>query len=435
MNSQEGRKNFQVAIVGGGICGLVFAIALAKAGVKVDIFEAASKYGEIGAGIGIGPNAVRALKKLGILDDVAAKSEDSPCVRPFQFRRAGRGHEVLYEYECQPEDVGFALHRAALLDGLAALIDPNIVPTHFKKRCVDITQSSTSPPRTIIHFADGSTHETDVVVGADGVKSTVRRFVIGPEASEKALVFTNTVAYRGLVGVETLKKAGMKAEMTPFPNSWMGDGRHIITFPIRDNTVLNIVAFVTDFSKPMQPVDPNSRQSWVEEVTQTELLDQYAGWGEDPLIMLKCIVRPSRWSVHGIYPPLNTYVKNNVVLLGDAAHGMLPHLGAGAGAGIEDAYILYRLLCHPQTTSSNLPDVLRAYDAVRVPRGAYIAQGSKAAGDLYEGHGPSGPQDEGRLADLQGLWEKVWHHDLDKEMDDCIHMLTTSGAYASAVVD
>ncbi|KAI0318091.1 hypothetical protein OF83DRAFT_1083140 [Amylostereum chailletii] len=324
---------------------------------------------------------------------------------------------------------------AGFLDGLAALIDPDTVPTHFKKRCVDITQLSTTPSRTVIHFADGTTHETDVVVGADGVRSSVRRFVIGPEADERALVSMNTMAYRGLVGLETLKKAGMKVapEMSPLLNCWMGYGRHIITFPIKHDTVLNIVAFVADFDKPMLPADPNGARSWVQEVTQKELLDQYEGWGEDALIMLKCIERPSRWSVHGIYPPLKTFVKGNVALLGDAAHGMLPHLGAGAGAGIEDAYVPSRLLGHPQTTSSNLEAVLGAYDAVRVPRDAYITLGSKAAGDLYHGHGPSGPTNEARKADLKELWEKVWHHDIDEEIKECVRMLTESGVYASPV--
>ncbi|KZV73546.1 hypothetical protein PENSPDRAFT_682834 [Peniophora sp. CONT] len=92
------QKDFTVAIVSGGIVGLICAIGLARAGVQVDIFESASKYGDIGAGVGIGPNAVRVLKNMGLLDDIRAHSEDSaPPTRPFTFIMGEDPHTVVYE--------------------------------------------------------------------------------------------------------------------------------------------------------------------------------------------------------------------------------------------------------------------------------------------------------------------------------------------------
>jgi salicylate hydroxylase len=112
---------------------------------------------------------------------------------------------------------------ANFLDALAACIDKSKIHEHFGKRCSNIT--ATPSGRSLIHFADGSTHETDVVIGADGVKSTVRNAVIGEEASKKSLVFTNTVAYRGLVPVEKLQRLGMKTDIAPWPSCWLGQDK------------------------------------------------------------------------------------------------------------------------------------------------------------------------------------------------------------------
>lgn len=129
------------------------------------------------------------------------------------------------------------------------------------------------------------------------------------------------------------------------------------------------------------------------------------------------------------------------------AHATLPHLGSGAGCGIEDAYVLARLLAHPQTNTENVEvikvasldervlnglrcqAVLEAYQTVRVPRGSYTANKSKFAGDAYDGHGPSGSTDEGRVKDLSGLYEEIWNHDLQDELRVAQDVLTKRGAF------
>ena len=99
------------------------------------------------------------------------------------------------------------------LEALVAVVDPAIA--HFHKRCTSITESETNPNRLVVHFQDGSTHETDVVLGADGIKSTVREYVIG--VNDKRVQFSNTVAYRGLIPYNKLKEAGFKIDVGEYP--------------------------------------------------------------------------------------------------------------------------------------------------------------------------------------------------------------------------
>ncbi|VDB99848.1 unnamed protein product [Peniophora sp. CBMAI 1063] len=437
-NVQPTGKDFSLAIVGGGICGLTLAIALAKAGIPSNVFEAAHKYGEIGAGIGVGCNAVRVLEELGLARDVAAKSESSSdsadgsghhaAMKSFKFVRGEAPHEIIFDYPEGPTDEGLGLHRASFLEALAGNIDRSMITEHFKKRCTSIQKMGSG--RTLLVFSDGTTHETDVVIGADGLKSTVRRFVLGlPEgARDESLVFTRTAAYRGLVPIEELKAAGAK---TDFLQSlcWFGEDKHLITFPIRDNKILNIVAFTTDFSRPMEY--EGNPQEWVKDVPQAEMLKDFEGWGPEVQAMLNGIKNPSKWSIHALYPTIDKYVAGKVALIGDAAHATLPHLGGGAGCGIEDAYVLARLLANPQTNAANVEAVLEAYQTVRVPRGSYTANQSKFAGDAYEGHGPSGPTDEGRMKDFSKLWEEIWRHDLRQELRVAEGALIARGAFTS----
>ncbi|KZV75602.1 FAD/NAD-P-binding domain-containing protein [Peniophora sp. CONT] len=441
MTSSDNRtgKDFSLAIVGGGICGLTLAIALAKAGIRCDVFEAAQKYGEIGAGIGVGCNALRVLEELGLARDVAVRSDSSSnsadgdgnhaAMNSFKFVRGESPHDIIFDYPETPSDVGLGLHRASFLEALADNIDNSMITEHFKKRCNHIQRLDSG--RIRLNFADGTNHETDVVIGADGLKSTVRRFVLGlPEgAHDESLVFTRTAAYRGLVPMDELRAAGAK---TNFLQSlcWFGKDKHLITFPIRDNKILNVVAFSTDYSRPMEY--EGNPEDWVKDVPQEEMLKDFDGWGPDVQAMLKRIKSPSKWSIHALYPTIDKYVEGKVALIGDAAHATLPHLGAGAGCGIEDAYVLARLLAHPQTHAANVEAVLEAYQKVRVPRGSHTANKSKFAGDAYDGHGPSGDTDEGRVKDYSDLWAEIWRHDLKDELQAAQEALTARGAFKSA---
>lgn len=138
-----------------------------------------------------------------------------------------------------------------------------------------------------------------------------------------------------------------------------------------DGTLLNIAAYPVRYIDGMIPAGPQaSWPAWVVKVPQQEMLDAFNDFGRDGRTILEHMEEPRKWTIHGLYPPLESFVGApdagegtahsvdvmvNVALIGDAAHAMLPFLGAGAGAGIEDAYVLGSLLAHPQACRTNIP--------------------------------------------------------------------------------
>ncbi|KAJ7043105.1 FAD/NAD-P-binding domain-containing protein [Mycena alexandri] len=416
-NPNASAKDFRVAIIGGGMCGLACAVGLSRFGIHADIFESAPRFDEVGAGVGLGPNALRALKGLGVLDAVLARGDDAERTARRMVFVSGQGaHGEVYDYNDSSEftdaDTGIGIYRPAFLDALLPLL-PNPNATHFNKRCTSISTSTSGAQ--CIHFADGTTHEADLIIGADGIRSTSRNAVAGTD--KKLLQFTNTVAYRGLVPMETLRREGVKTELSRRVYNFIGIDKHIIAFPIKSGKIVNIVAFATDNSVPVGSVEVNG--PWVEPVPQQELLDRFSGWGHDVMAMLNHLKTPSKWSIHTL-TPLETFVRGKIVLVGDAAHAMAPHLGAGVGQGFEDVFLLCELLGHPSTNLSNLEDILKAYDAVRQPRANMVLKESFRAGVLYEALGKPGygPNDmEGHLA---GIFEPIWRHDLDGDVASAI---------------
>ncbi|KAJ3802246.1 FAD/NAD-P-binding domain-containing protein [Lentinula aff. detonsa] len=416
-------KDFTVAICGGGLCGLTCAVAFARAGISVTVFEASTFSQEAGAGVGLGPNAIRALKGLGIFDAVLAHSDQrKPAPRLFSFVSGKNPHDCIFDYETNCEDpVALAIYRPAFLEAVLALLDPSIIM--FRKRCTSLDVSETG--KHILHFADGTTHEADLVIGADGVRSVARRYVIG-DVPKNPLVYANTVAYRGLIPTEDLQKAGIQTDLTRRPICFLGLGKHIICFPIKGATVINIVVFLAEHDEPLQSELP---YPWVESVSQDELKDSCKDWGHDPMIILDHLTNPSKWSIHALDPPLQSYVRDKVVLVGDASHAMLPHLGAGVGQGFEDVSVLVQLLTHPQTQKSNLCDVLARYNDVRPPRANDVLEASARMGRLYDSF-RSSAQDKARLQkELSGIWEAVWNYDLDADVVNALEILRRSNVF------
>ncbi|KAI8981132.1 FAD/NAD-P-binding domain-containing protein [Trametes punicea] len=427
--SEQPRKDFEVAIVGGGVCGLTCAVALQKAGLPVRLFEAAPAFGEIGAGIGLGPNAVRVLQAIGVLDAVLQKAGPSDLrARGFSYRPGVGEHRVVYSTPAEdPQDRGLGMHRAAFLDALVGVVDPEI--SHFNKRCVAVSESSTNPKRVLLQFSDGTTYETDVVLGADGIKSSVRKYVLG--GVDDRLAFSNTVAYRALIPYPTLKAAGFKTDVLQAPVCFMGPSKHFILFPIKNDEIINVVAFSARYDIPIGAEKLPEGAPWVEQVSRDEVKRVYQGWGPDVAILLDNMPeKPSKWSIHVVHPPLDSYAKGRVALLGDAAHGMLPHLGAGAGQGLEDAYLLSRLLSHKQTTVDNLEDVLQVYAQTRKPRAQMVWDGSYLVGRVYDGNGPHGTDWDNIGQDLEGKFMSVWRHDLDSGFEAAVAELRERGAFA-----
>ncbi|KAH8099305.1 hypothetical protein BXZ70DRAFT_943202 [Cristinia sonorae] len=419
-------KKLRIAVVGGGVCGLTCALALAKEGIQVEVFEAAASFAEIGAGVGFGPNAVRILQDIGILDNVLSEcGEPEASLRSFIFYSGMEGHEMVIDYPTNTRDLGLGLHRASFLNALVKNIDQK--HTHNRKRCTRVSQGE-SRRGPVIHFEDGTAYEADVVLGADGIKSVVRNALIR-EGLEPPIGYSNTCCFRGLVPIEDVISAGVVTDLTRRPVCFIGFDKHIIIFPIKGSTVINVVAFATDRTLNIGEAPRPEGEPWVLPLSTNELLAEYKGWGSDVLKILGCIQAPSKWLIHVVYPPLSSYVKGRIALLGDSAHAMLPHLGAGAGQALEDAYLLAKLLSHPLTNDENVELVLQAYDHTRRKRAQMIWECSRAAGEKYEGRGEHGYTLQGLREDLRDLWEPVWRHELSTDVQEALSYLRTRGVF------
>jgi len=352
----------RAVVVGGGIGGVAAAVALARAGIDVQVHEQAQQLAEVGAGVSLAPNGLRMLERLGVGEQVrrlgvryAASELRLPDGQPVE-------HEP-YQFAVAGQNIG--IHRADLLALLAGQLPPGTVRTGH--RGTDFSQDEAS---ATVGFADGSTATADVVIGADGIHSVLQGFVVAPAEP----VFSGVVAYRGLVPRLEEYPAGTI-------RMWMGEGRHFLVFPVRAGQLLNYVGFVSS--------DTAVRESWSAEGDPAALAAHFAGW--DPLIgqVIAAISGPGgsgfQWGMYDRVP-LPRWSSGRLTLLGDAAHPMLPHLGQGVNQALEDAVTLATLL-GASTSSAGVPRALAAYEGLRRDRTARVQLGSRRQGAGWDSSG------------------------------------------------
>ncbi|MES3677389.1 salicylate 1-monooxygenase [Halomonas elongata] len=404
-------SRLRIGIVGGGIGGVALAVVLARhPDLDVHLFEAAERFSEIGAGVSFGPNAVRAISLLGLEAAYRDIADASPAPFEdvwFEWRRGQ--NEAYLTATLAPGCGQSSVHRADFLAAIVAHLPEGIA--HFGKRCRIVEQDAEG---VSVSFEDGSTFRGDILIGYDGIKSAVREHVL-PVANygEFGPRWSGTQAYRGLVPVERLCRAmretGCDERLAVVPQMYLGPDRHILTFPVKQGTLINVVAFVTDRSSD-EPQLPEGTP-WVSEVDQQTMFDDFTGWGAASRAILGCIDHPTRWALHEL-PELPRYVRERVVIVGDAAHAMLPHQGAGAGQALEDAYVLASLLGDASCDRGNVASVLSAFEAVRHARTCRVQATSREAGDIYEYAGEGIGDDEIHLAaGLERRFDWLWNHD------------------------
>jgi 2-polyprenyl-6-methoxyphenol hydroxylase-like FAD-dependent oxidoreductase len=361
-----GAKARQAAVVGAGIGGLAAGIALSRAGWEVAVYESAIELHPLGAGLSIWPNGVRALRALGL----GAVADGAPRTGG-ALRRADGSLLAEFDPDLIEQRYGaplLGLHRAELHEAL--------VDTLGAER-LRLGMPLESLAGDELHFADGSTQRADLIVGADGIRSTVREALVGDGEPRDSGI----VAFRGVApgsaaptsegstpGEEGAAPAGAGAasgresaspsgEAGAPAGEWWGPGTAAGLLPLRDGRVYWYVAFRGEPERSELPDRIAKFDATIQEIVARTP-------DEDVL-------------VHRLYDrkPLDSWSQGNTTLLGDAAHPMLPFLGQGACSALEDAVALGAAVA----ANANVPTALAAYEQARVKRTAALVAGSRRA--------------------------------------------------------
>ncbi|MGP6085363.1 FAD-dependent monooxygenase [Antarctobacter jejuensis] len=317
----------KVTVIGAGIGGLAAALALRGHGVTVRILEQAEAIHEVGAGIQVSPNGLRVLEALGLGDAFRARSVRGQAVSLRDFRG---GEVTRLDLTKLPEAQSYRfVHRADLIDLLATEARARGVQVRLLQKVRVITPGAPVG----IEFCNGDASSADLVVGADGLHSVLRPALNGVADP----FFTGQVAWRAVVP--------NTVDHPPEARVHMGPGKHLVSYPMRDGTLVNIVAV-------------EERRDWVEEGwSQTDdagnLRTAFAGFGGDVPALLSKVAHPGLWGLFR-HPVARHWHGEGVVLLGDAAHPTLPFLAQGANMAFEDAWVLADALASGADLASGL---------------------------------------------------------------------------------
>ncbi|HVJ95070.1 MAG TPA: amino acid adenylation domain-containing protein [Labilithrix sp.] len=338
----------KAVVVGAGIGGLTTAIALRRIGMEVEVYERARELRAAGTGLSIMSNAITALRTIGVegvlerhgqvLESFELRSDDDRWMTRMPFKEVG-------------EKLGapsVCIHRAALQKALLELAGD--CPIHLASQCAGIASEGA---RTRVRFEDGREVVADLVVGADGIHSAVRRELVGAETVCEAgyVCWLATVAYR-----HSRHRPG-------HVRHYWGPGTRF--------GVIDIGHGQTYWFGTKNLPKHEARAS---RGTKEEILRTYAGWPDEVQALIQETPESAVVSVPAMdRKELRRWSYGAVTLLGDAAHPMLTSLGQGAGMAIEDAVVLGQSL----ERTSDIPEALRAYEARRIPRTTQVARLSR----------------------------------------------------------
>jgi salicylate hydroxylase len=357
-------KNRPIIIIGGGIGGLTLALALLQDGHCVRVYEQAGELKEVGAGISLAPNCSKVFQQLGVAEIIARQSS----VPELGELKNGTTGELLstipfvnlksrfgYPY--------YQIHRAdahkILLDAVhrkdSDCIQLNHVFTNYSQTEKGVTVNFTNQPSTI-----GA-----CVIGCDGIRSAVREQITGKQPAR----FTGFVAWRAIVPATQLPASYLVEKS----NVRVHHQRQFVYYPIKSGTELNVSVFAEQDWKI---------ESWTEKADKNELKALFQNFQQDVVEIIDAINSEScfKWALFD-RDPINCWQDGRVVLLGDAAHPMLPFLGQGAAMAIEDAWFLAQALI----SFDEIETAFTGYQDARLERSSWVLSESRATGKRMGG--------------------------------------------------
>ena len=345
-----------VIIIGAGIGGLVSALCLDVKGHKVEIYEKAETLSELGAGVQLSPNATRVLNYLDLFEDLEPYIFEP---KSFQFLNYLSG-KVITERKLGKaikndfNSPNYDIHRADLQRVLLNKIKARNIDIRTNMKVTNVGNNKNSA----FIEADGKEIEADLIIGADGIHSKVSDSLFG----KKEISFTGNVAWRMLIPVELLP------ENLILPNTsvWLGPNKHFVTYHVSGGKNLNCVCLVEQ--------EGWLSESWSEKGDIEDLKRAFKGWNKtietlldyaDPNTLFK-------WALHDRLP-MKQWSKGRIVVLGDAAHPMLPFLAQGAAMAIEDGAVLANCI----DNFEEVGEALKHFEKIRKPRTSYVQSAAR----------------------------------------------------------
>ncbi|KAI1465200.1 FAD/NAD(P)-binding domain-containing protein [Daldinia caldariorum] len=428
-------SSVEIAIVGGGIIGLVLAAGLIKNNIKVKVYEQAKGLREIGAGIAFTSNAIQcmnlmnpgivsALRSGGSVPSSMDSNDPNDYVRWMDGYNQRRKDDPSYQKLMCKVNAGYrgfeGTRRDQFLEALVKIMPQESV--ELKKRLDNIEEKGPDG-KLQLNFSDGTCAHADAVIGCDGIKSRVRELIFGEDNPASHSHYTHKVVYRALVpmekAIETLGEFKAKNQHHHF-----GPNAHFVHYPVANQTMINVAVFMSDpneWEEDIVTVVPGSRK---------DLEDALADWHP----CLQALIRHfpeklERWAVFDMFDyPLPYYNKGNICLAGDAAHASSPHHGAGAGCGIEDALCLCTLMGQVTETlrwdpsaatrkHAALCAAFEVFDLMRRTRSQWLVNSSRRACELYQqpewGDEAKWTKAETCFEELRDRSYKIWRFDYE----------------------
>ncbi|KAI0449834.1 hypothetical protein F5B21DRAFT_28658 [Xylaria acuta] len=432
-----------VAIVGGGITGVILALGLEKRGVSYTIYERAPAFTEIGAGIGFSPNAERALKVVDprvheIYKKVTPSSKEEEY---FTWVNGNENNEIIARLYIGV-DAFQGGRRSEFLEAWSTLIPS--AKAKFGKEIESVLQRDDG--KVTLKFRDGGLDEADIVIGCDGIRSRVRQLMFGEANPASYPRYTTKFCFRALIPMDKAREVLGKTRTL---NRFMYNGLdgHAITYPVAGGALLNTLFVATD-------PNPWSLERHTAPVTKEEVINLFGNWHPSIRGLVNLLPEKlDKWAIFDMYDyPAPYYNLGAVALAGDAAHASGPHLGSGAGFGIEDGLVLATVLKAAdeevgarqsgKNKSQICRDALAAYNTARYGRDQWLPGATREAVELFHWRDKEvGSSNHERFIERIGaLFHTIWDNDIDEmvkaaavEFKDVVFKQSQPSLYGSRI--
>jgi len=368
------RSHLPIFIAGGGIGGLTAAIILAQNGLDVHIFEQSGEFSEIGAGLQLSPNAMQIFEAIKLSGEISAVGFE-PDFAALRHYQTGRPYlKTALKSICRSRYGApyIHIHRADLQQVLLGAAKSAGVTFHMNA-CVKGYEQS---PEDITLQTDKSSFKGRLVIGADGIKSAISTQISAEKDSLHTPRFTGQIAWRGIIQASALPSGLLPLAA----NVWMGPGKHFVAYYLRGGTLINFIV--------VEERDDWTDENWSLKGEPSKLITAFKGWDAPVTALIEACKTPYIWGLFD-RPPCEHWQDGRAVLLGDAAHPMLPFMAQGAAMAIEDAWVLSHKILTAQSSDNNLLKALGQYADSRRPRTAHLQKISRSNAKMFHESRPA----------------------------------------------